>query len=218
MKMMAVKKITRVGKGSVRNLTVSKNHTFVTKNGIVTHNCNAQNILILNGILEGKGYYNPKTCEFIAASPGFNIIATANSKGYGDETGKYLSQILDSAFLERFPVTFEQTFAPINVETKILKNHCSDNDFVEKLIKWATVIRKTFEDGGIDEIVSTRRLVHIVEAYSIFEDKLKSINLCSSRFEKHVKEAFIDLYSKIDEDINFDTKESQEEADEKIPF
>jgi hypothetical protein len=159
---------------------------------------NANNILILNGILEGRGFYNPKTGEFIKAKEGFNIITTANSKGYGDESGKYLSQILDSAFLERFPITLEQEFPSDKVETKILKHHSQDEDFVDKLVKWARVIRKTYENGGIDEIISTRRLVHICEAHVIFGDKLKAINLCVSRFESHTKEAFVDLYTKID--------------------
>jgi cobaltochelatase CobS len=159
---------------------------------------NANNILILNGILEGRGFYNPKTGEFIKAKEGFNIITTANSKGYGDESGKYLSQILDSAFLERFPITLEQEFPSEKVETKILKHHSDDPDFIEKLVKWARVIRKTYENGGIDEIISTRRLVHICEAYNIFGDKLKAINLCVSRFESHTKDAFVDLYTKID--------------------
>lgn len=167
---------------------------------------NANNILILNGILEGRGFYNPKTGEFIKAKEGFNIITTANSKGYGDESGKYLSQILDSAFLERFPITLEQEFPSEKVETKILKHHSEDEDFIEKLVKWARVIRKTYENGGIDEIISTRRLVHICEAHRIFGDKLKAINLCVSRFESHTKEAFVDLYTKIDSNaLNLDS-------------
>lgn len=163
--------------------------------------CNSNNILILNGILEGRGFFNPKTGEYIKAKEGFNIITTANSKGYGDESGKYLSQILDSAFLERFPITLEQEFPSEKVETKILKHHSEDVDFVEKLVKWAKVIRKTYENGGIDEIISTRRLVHICEAYGIFGDKLKAINLCVSRFESHTKDAFVDLYTKIDANV-----------------
>lgn len=180
---------------------------------------NANNILILNGILEGRGFYNPKTGEFIKAKEGFNIITTANSKGYGDESGKYLSQILDSAFLERFPITLEQEFPSDKVETKILKHHSQDEDFVDKLVKWARVIRKTYENGGIDEIISTRRLVHICEAHVIFGDKLKAINLCVSRFESHTKDAFVDLYTKIDanalnldDDGNVVESEYKEEA------
>lgn len=178
---------------------------------------NANNILILNGILEGRGFYNPKTGEFIKAKEGFNIITTANSKGYGDESGRYLSQILDSAFLERFPITLEQEFPSEKVETKILKHHSEDEDFIEKLVKWARVIRKTYENGGIDEIVSTRRLVHICEAHRIFGDKLKAINLCVSRFESHTKEAFVDLYTKIDSNaLNLDADGNVIEIDDKV--
>lgn len=181
---------------------------------------NANNILILNGILEGRGFYNPKTGEYIKAAEGFNVIMTANSKGYGDETGKYLSQILDSAFLERLPVTFESEFPNERIETKILNHHLDDIDFVEKLVKWAKVIRKTFENGGIDEVVSTRRLVHIAQAYNMFnKDKLKAIGLCVSRFESHTKEAFIDLYTKIDAGVGIDAdgniiEDNQPEMDE----
>lgn len=167
---------------------------------------NPNNILILNGILEGQGFFNPKTGEYIKAKEGFNVIMTANSKGYGDETGKYLSQILDSAFLERLPVTFEQEFPNENTEKKILSHHLTDEDFIDKLVKWARVIRKTFENGGIDEVISTRRLVHIAQAYNMFnKDKLKAITLCVSRFELQTKEAFIDLYTKIDAGVNFDS-------------
>jgi len=173
---------------------------------------NPNNILILNGILEGQGFYNPKTGEYIKAAEGFNIIMTANSKGYGDETGKYLSQILDSAFLERLPVTFEQEFPNENTEKKILAHHLNDFDFIEKLVKWARVIRKTYENGGIDEVISTRRLVHIAQAYSMFNnDKMKAISLCVARFESHTRDSFIDLYTKIDAGVD-----PEAEVDEEI--
>lgn len=165
---------------------------------------NPNNILILNGILEGRGFYNPKTKKFIQAKEGFNVIVTANSKGYGDETGKFLSQILDSAFLERFVITLEQPFPTEKVETKILSHHLEDSDFIDKLVRWANVIRKTYQNGGVDEIISTRRLVHIAETYNIFKNKLKAIELCCSRYETHVKESFLDLYTKIDSGVNFD--------------
>jgi MoxR-like ATPase len=172
---------------------------------------NPNNILILNGILEGQGFYNPKTGEYIKAAQGFNVIMTANSKGYGDETGKYLSQILDSAFLERLPVTFEQEFPNESTEKKILAHHLDDVDFIDKLVKWARVIRKTFENGGIDEVISTRRLVHIAQAYSMFNnDKMKAITLCVARFESHTRDAFIDLYTKIDAGVD---PEAEEEAE-----
>lgn len=160
---------------------------------------NPNNILILNGILEGEGFFNPKTGEYIKAKEGFNVIMTANSKGFGDESGKYLSQILDSAFLERLPVTFEQEFPPESTEKKILAHHLEDEEFIDKLVKWAKVIRRTFENGGIDEIISTRRLVHIAQAYKMFnKDKIKAISLCVARFESHTRDSFIDLYTKID--------------------
>ena len=165
---------------------------------------NPNNLLILNGILEGRGYYNPKTGEYIKAAEGFNVIVTANTKGYGSEDGKYLSQIMDSAFLERFIVTFEQPFPTEKVEEKILAHHLEDSDFIEKLVKWASVIRKTYSNGGIDEIISTRRLVHIAETYNIFGNKIKAIDLCCSRYESHVKGAFLDLYSKIDSGVEID--------------
>lgn len=165
---------------------------------------NPANCLILNSILEGKQYYNTFTKELIKAKGGFNVIATANTKGSGDESGKYISQILDSAFLERFFVTFEQPYPTEKVENKILSHHLQDTDFIDKLVKWASVIRKTFENGGIDEIISTRRLVHIAETYNIFNNKLKSIELCCSRYDTHVKESFVDLYKKIDAGINID--------------
>jgi midasin (ATPase involved in ribosome maturation) len=162
------------------------------------------NLLIINGILEGKGYHNPRTGEYIKAKEGFNVIATANTKGSGDESGKYLAQIMDTAFLERFFVTFEQPFPTERVENKILSHHLDDIDFIDKLCKWAQVIRKTYDNGGIDEIISTRRLVHIAETYNIFKNKIKSIDLCCSRYETHIKESFIDLYQKIDSGIEID--------------
>lgn len=178
---------------------------------------NQQNLLILNGILEGKGYFNPKTGEFIKAKEGFNVITTANTKGFGSDDGKYLSQIMDSAFLERFCVTFEQPFPSEKVEMKILSHHMDDSDFIEKLIKWARVIRTTYNNGGIDEFISTRRLVHIAETYSIFNNKIKSIELCCSRYETHVKESFIDLYSKIDSGVSVDESGNIIEELEKSP-
>lgn len=180
---------------------------------------NPNNILILNGILEGRGFYNPKTGEYIKAAEGFNVIMTANSKGFGDESGKYLSQILDSAFLERLPVTFESEFPNEKTESKILSHHLDDEDFIQKLVKWARVIRKTFNDGGIDEIISTRRLVHIAQAYSMFNcDKLKAISLCVSRFESHTKEAFIDLYTKIDAGVNLDEDDVDSNITDDVGF
>lgn len=165
---------------------------------------NQQNLLIINGILEGKGYYNPRTGEYIKAKEGFNVISTANTKGFGSDDGKYLAQIMDTAFLERFFVTFEQPYPTEKTEMKILGHHLDDVDFIEKLVKWASVIRKTNENGGVDEIISTRRLVHIAETYNVFKNKLKAIELCCSRYETHVKDSFIDLYKKVDANLIID--------------
>lgn len=161
--------------------------------------CNSTNVLILNGILEGNSYYNPKTNELIHAKDGFNVICTANTKGAGSDDGKYLSQILDSAFLERFAITWEQEYPDAKVEKKILMNHLSDENFVDDLVKWTQVIRQTYVQGGIDEIISTRRLVHIAKTYNIFKNKKKSVELCVSRFDLETKNSFIDLYTKITE-------------------
>lgn len=160
--------------------------------------CPGSTLTSLLSVMEGNGLYLTKIGEHIKPANGFNIIVTANSKGYGDDTGKYLAQILDSAFLERFPVTFDQPFPPEKVETKILQHYLDDVEFIANLVKWANIIRKTYENGGIDEIISTRRLIHIAKSYDMFKDKKKSIMLCCSRFDTHIKNAFIDLYEKID--------------------
>lgn len=155
-------------------------------------------LMCLQGILEGKPYYNKKSGEYIHPKEGFNIIATANTKGRGSDEGRYLSQILDDAFLERFVLTVEQDYPSDKIELKILKPLLNDDEYAANLVKWAEVIRKTFNEGGIDEIISTRRLVHIAKTYDIFKDRKKSIELCVSRFDQETKESFLDLYSKVD--------------------
>jgi hypothetical protein len=155
-------------------------------------------LMCLQGILEGKPYYNKKNGENIYPQSGFTIIATANTKGRGSEEGKYLSQILDDAFLERFPITVEQEYPDAKTERKILLPLIDDKEFVENLCQWADVVRQTFEQGGTDEIISTRRLVHIAKAYKIFGDRMKAIELCVNRFDTETKLAFLDLYSKVD--------------------
>lgn len=155
-------------------------------------------LMCLQGILEGKPYFNKKSGEVVHPAPGFNVVATANTKGRGSDEGKYLSQILDDAFLERFPITVEQEFPSVTVEKKILTPLIDDEAFLDNLIKWADVIRKTFDEGGVDELISTRRLVHIAKAYKIFGDKLQAIELCVNRFDEDTKLSFIDLYTKID--------------------
>ena len=158
-------------------------------------------LMCLQGIMEGKPHYNKKSGELVHPKAGFNIIATANTKGRGSDEGKYLSQILDDAFLERFPITVEQEFPDAKTEKKILSPLIADNDFVENLVQWADVVRKSYLEGATDEIISTRRLVHIAKAFTIFKDKMKAITLCVNRFDEETKLAFLDLYSKVDASV-----------------
>jgi MoxR-like ATPase len=155
-------------------------------------------LMCLQGILEGKPYFNKKNGELVHPKNGFNVVATANTKGKGSEEGRYLSQILDDAFLERFPITVEQEYPDAKTEKKILTPLIADAEFVENLCQWADVVRKSFEQGAVDEIISTRRLVHIAQAFKLFGDKMKAIELCVSRFDTETKTAFLDLYSKVD--------------------
>lgn len=155
-------------------------------------------LMCLQGILEGKPYYNKKTGEVVTPTKGFTVIATANTKGRGSEEGRYLSQVLDDAFLERFPITVEQEYPDAKTEKKILTPLIADKDFVDNLCQWADVVRQTFDQGAVDEIISTRRLVHIAKAYGIFKDRMKAIELCVNRFDTETKMAFLDLYSKVD--------------------
>lgn len=178
-------------------------------------------LMCLQGILEGKPYFNKKSGEMVHPADGFNIVATANTKGRGSEEGRYLSQVLDDAFLERFPITVEQEYPDTKTEKKILSPLIQDSDFVDNLIKWADVVRLSFEQGAIDEIISTRRLVHIAKAYSIFKDRMKAIELCVARFDTDTKNAFLDLYSKVDEKVDEVQGETPlEQFDKKmdIPF
>ena len=162
----------------------------------------SSNLMCLQGILEGKPYYNKKTGEMVYSKPGFNIVATANTKGRGSDEGKYLSQILDDAFLERFPITVEQQYPDARTERKILSALINyDVTFAENLVKWADVVRQSYMQGATDEIISTRRLVHIAKSYKIFGDKMKAITLCVNRFDEETKMAFLDLYSKVDADV-----------------
>jgi hypothetical protein len=155
-------------------------------------------LMCLQGILEGKPYYNKKNGEVVRPAPGFNLIATANTKGQGSDEGRYLAQILDSAFLERFAITVEQEFPDAKTERKILAPLIEDKEFVDNLVQWADVVRQSFEQGAVDEIISTRRLVHIAKAYKIFGDRMKAIELCVARFDTETKTAFMDLYTKVD--------------------
>ena len=172
-------------------------------------------ILCLQSILEGKGVFLKKIGKWVKPAAGFNIIATANTKGKGSEDGRFIgTNVLNEAFLERFPVTFEQSYPHVKFEEKMLSLHSAsvgvhDGEFIKKLVDWADIIRKTFYDGGIEEIISTRRLVHIIRAYSIFKNKAKAIENCVNRFDDETKQSFMELYDKVDSDVDFD-KESDE--------
>jgi len=164
-------------------------------------------VMCLQPILEGNGVFIKKINKFVKPAPGFNVIATANTKGQGSDDGKFIgTNILNEAFLERFPITIEQSYPSNKNEIKMLENVMTqkgltkdaDKKFANNLITWADIIRKTFYEGGVDEIISTRRLVHIVDAYAIFKDKMKSIQMCTNRFDTDTKTSFIDLYTKID--------------------
>ena len=159
-------------------------------------------ILCLQSILEGKGVFLKKIGRRVDPASGFNVIATANTKGKGSDDGRFIgTNVLNEAFLERFPVTFEQEYPTASIETKILSKLCGDENFCKRLADWADIIRKTFYDGGIEEIISTRRLVHIVRAYDIFGDKAKAIQVCVNRFDDETKQAFLELYDKVDADF-----------------
>ena len=170
----------------------------------------AQNLSSLQRVLEGKPFMLKKKGELITPTEGFTVFATANTKGKGSDDGRYMfTNVLNEAFLERFPNTYEQQWPPTNVEKRIIKKELDsvghgDDDFADKLVMWADTIRKTFLDGGCDEVISTRRLVHIVTTFGIHGDKIKSINLCLNRFDDDTKASFVDLYTKIDAGINPD--------------
>jgi len=166
-------------------------------------------ILCLQSILEGKGVFLKKIGRRVDPASGFNVIATANTKGKGSDDGRFIgTNVLNEAFLERFPVTFEQEYPSPTTEQKILQKCAEslgvkDDDFCKRLVDWGDIIRKTFYDGGVDEIISTRRLVHIIRAYSIFGDKAKAIEVCVNRFDDETKQSFMELYDKVDIDVDF---------------
>ena len=156
-------------------------------------------ILCLQSVLEGKGVYLKKIGKYVRPAAGFTVIATANTKGKGSDDGRFVgTNVLNEAFLERFPITIEQEYPSAAIETKILLANKCDKDFTENLIKWAGVIRKTFYDGGVDEVITTRRLVHIARAYAIFGDRLQAVTHCVNRFDNDTKQSFLDLYTKVD--------------------
>jgi MoxR-like ATPase len=157
----------------------------------------------LQPILEGKPYYFKLKNEMIVPAKGFNILATANTKGKGSDDGRYIgTNVLNEAFLERFAVTFNQEYPNSKVELKIVNNlmetyGCVDVEFAETLVKWADAVRKTFDDGGVDETITTRRMIHIVRAFAIFKNKVKAVELCCNRFDSATKDAFLKLYDAI---------------------
>ena len=180
-------------------------------------------IMCLQPILEGSGVFVKKINKWVKPKDGFNVVATANTKGQGSEDGKFIgTNVLNEAFLERFPVTFEQQYPSAKVEEKIVAQKLvsagkKDDKFAHNLVTWADVIRKTYNDGGVDEIISTRRLVHIAEAYGIFKNKMKAIAVCTNRFDDDTKTSFVDLYSKVDSGASVDQiladKKAAEEAE-----
>mgnify|MGYP001319368170 FL=1 len=164
-------------------------------------------ILCLQSILEGKGVFLKKIGKYVERKPGFNVIATANTKGKGSEDGRFIgTNVLNEAFLERFALTFEQEYPSVKTEQKILEKVSGnlgvlDEEFCGNLANWSDIIRRTFKDGGIDEVISTRRLVHIIRAFAIWQDRLKAIKLCVNRFDDETKQSFLDLYDKIDVNV-----------------
>jgi hypothetical protein len=184
-------------------------------------------ILCLQSVLEGKGVFLKKIGKFVKPAAGFNVIATANTKGKGSDDGRFIgTNVLNEAFLERFPVTFEQSYPAPATEQKILEGIAldlgvEDRDFCKRLVDWADIIRKTFYDGGIEEIISTRRLVHIIRAYSIFQDKAKAIQVCVNRFDDETKQSFLELYDKVDADFQMPSTGPEltvEYIDQPAPF
>ena len=171
-------------------------------------------LMCLQSVLEGKGYLIKKTGEWVTPTKGFTILATANTKGQGSEDGKFIgTQIMNEAMLERFAITMQQEYPPVTTERKILEKEMEltgdvDTEFTTKLVDWADVIRKTYYEGAIDDVITTRRLVHIVNAFRMFGDKLKSIQMCISRFDEETRNAVLDLYTKIDAGVNLTEDEN----------
>jgi len=172
-------------------------------------------ILCLQSVLEGKGLFLKKTGRYVERRPGFNIFATANTKGKGSEDGRFIgTNVLNEAFLERFALTFEQEYPTVATETKILEKAATslavlDKEFCSHLANWADIIRRTFKDGGIDEVISTRRLVHVIRAFAIWQDRMKAIKVCVNRFDDETKQSFLELYDKIDADVNTEESNAQ---------
>ena len=180
-------------------------------------------IMCLQPILEGKRVFLKKINEYVECQPGFNVVATANTKGKGDDTGNFIGAgVLNEAFLERFPITIEQEYPAVSIEKKILSKvfdslSISDSEFIDKLVNWADIIRKTYMEGAIDELITTRRLVHISNAYAIFNmDRMKSIEMCVNRFDDETKNAMVDLYTKVDSGVDSTTTTSDEDTTQEL--
>ena len=177
-------------------------------------------MMCLQSVLEGKGYLIKKTGEWVTPTPGFTVVATANTKGQGSEDGKFIgTQIMNEAMLERFAITMQQEYPPVTTERNILKQEMAltgdvDEDFVKKLVDWADIIRKTYYEGAIDDVITTRRLVHIVSAYKMFGDKLKAITMCISRFDEETRNAVLDLYTKVDDGVHLENTIDDSESSE----
>ena len=171
-------------------------------------------ILCLQSILEGSGVFLKKIGRYVKPAKGFTVIATANTKGKGSDDGRFIgTNVLNEAFLERFPLTFEQEYPTPAIETKMLNNYCKeldacDDKYIANLVTWADMIRRTFKEGGVDEVISTRRLVHIIRAYAIFSDRAKAIKVCLNRFDDETKQSFLDLYDKIDGEVDMSQVET----------
>ena len=167
-------------------------------------------ILCLQSILEGNGVFLKKVGRYVLPKEGFTVVATANTKGKGSEDGRFIgTNVLNEAFLERFPITFEQEYPKAVTEVRMLNNYCKeldccDDKYIANLTAWAEIIRKTFKDGGVDEVISTRRLVHIIRAYAIFSDRVKAIQVCLNRFDDETKRSFLELYDKIDSEVDIE--------------
>ena len=177
-------------------------------------------LMCLQSVLEGKGYLIKKTGEWVTPAPGFTILATANTKGQGSDDGKFIgTQIMNEAMLERFAITMQQEYPPVKTEKSILSKEMEltgavDEDFVEKLVDWADIIRKSYYEGAIDDVVTTRRLVHIVNAFRMFGDKIKAITMCISRFDEETRLSILDLYTKIDAGVDLNEEVEVEVSEE----
>lgn len=197
---MKVVSIKKVGARTVRNLSVSKNHTFITANGIVTHNCDqlGSSCMALQSVLQNKPYYVKKTNEMVYPKEGFTIIATANTKGDGNAGDRFVgANVLNEAFLERFNCVFEQDYPPAKVEMKILSKMCDNNVFLVNIVRWASSIRENYKIGTISRCITTRRLVQIVKNFQVFGSQKTAIQYGINRFDSDTRDAMMDYYENL---------------------